>query len=96
MPSKHTHTHRANENKQIARDDLYVVTLQIVLEEKKEKKKTKTCGVFLDSACGCCKKQERRGEEEEGAHLEKQFVERKRWEKMPYTFLMSIVRVRAT
>ena len=35
------------------------MTLQIVLkkEEKKEeeKKETKTCGVFLDSACGCCK-----------------------------------------
>ena len=54
LPSTHAHTH-ANENKQIERDDLYVVTLQIVLEEK-EKKKTKTCGVFLDSACGCCKK----------------------------------------
>ena len=93
-----THTHAKKER--ALRGDLYVVTLQIVLKkeekEKKEKKKTKTCGVFLDSACGCCKKQERRGEEEEGAHLEKQFVERKRWEKMPYTFLMSIVRVRAT
>ena len=38
--------------------------MQIVLKEKKEKKEkeekekkkeTKTCGVFLDSACGCCK-----------------------------------------
>ena len=41
--------------------DLSIVTLQIVLkkekkkEEKKEEKETKTCGVFLDSACGCCK-----------------------------------------
>ena len=34
--------------------------MQIVLEkekkkEKKKEKETKTCGVFLDSACGCCK-----------------------------------------
>ena len=54
-----THTHVNKERK--LRGDLSVVTLQIVLkkEEKKEKKKkkkeTKTCGVFLDSACGCCK-----------------------------------------
>ena len=45
------------------------MTLQIVLKKKeeeeeekeKEKKETKTCGVLLDSACGCCKK---RGEKE--------------------------------
>ena len=61
MPSKHTHTLRKRKQK-IARGDLYVVALQIVLkkkeeeEEEKEKKETKTCGVFLDSACGCCKK----------------------------------------
>ena len=32
--------------------------MQIVLKKKKKKKKkkeTKTCGVLLDSACGCCK-----------------------------------------
>ena len=31
--------------------------MQIVLkkEEEKEKKETKTGGVLLDSACGCCK-----------------------------------------
>ena len=55
-----THTHVNKERK--LQGDLSVVTLQIELkkkkEEKKEKKKkkeTKTCGVFLDSACGCCK-----------------------------------------
>ena len=56
MLSTHTHTNKERKS----RGDLSVVTLQIVLkkkkEEKKEKKKeTKTCGVFLDSACGCCK-----------------------------------------
>ena len=51
------HTHANKERK--LRSDLCVVTLQIVLnkeKKKKEKKKeTKTCGVLLDSACGCCK-----------------------------------------
>ena len=52
------HTHANKERK--LRSDLSVATLQIVLKEKKEKEKkeekeTKTCGVFLDSACGCCK-----------------------------------------
>ena len=59
MLSTHTHTNKERKS----RGDLYVVTLQIVLEEKEEKeekekekeKETKTCGVFLDSACGCCK-----------------------------------------
>ena len=55
----HANTHANKERK--LRGDLSVVTLQIVLkkEEKKEeeeKKEKKTCGVFLDSACGCCNK----------------------------------------
>ena len=62
MASTHAHTHANKERK--LRSDLCVVTLQIILnkekkeEKKKEKKEkeTKTCGVFLDSACGCCKK----------------------------------------
>ena len=48
-----TDTHENKERK--LRGDLSVVTLQIVLKEKE--KETKTCGVFLDSACGCCKKE---------------------------------------
>ena len=54
--AEHTRTHANKERK--LRGDLSVVTLQIVLEKEKEKEKkkeTKTCGVFLDSACGCCK-----------------------------------------
>ena len=59
LARKHTH---AEKKERKLRGDLSVVTLQIVLEkkeekkEKKKKKETKTCGVFLDSACGCCKK----------------------------------------
>ena len=57
MLSTDTHTNKERKS----RGDLSVVTLQIVLKKKEEKKKkkekeTKTCGVFLDSACGCCKK----------------------------------------
>ena len=55
MPSMHAHTEKKERK---LRGDLSVVTLQIVLKKKKEEKKkkeTKTCGVFLDSACGCCK-----------------------------------------
>ena len=55
MPSKDTHKNKERK----LRGDLSVVTLQIVLKKKKEEKEkekeTKTCGVFLDSACGCCK-----------------------------------------
>ena len=53
MPNTHT-----NENKNIfVQGDLSIVTLQIVLKKEKEKKKeTKTSGVLLDRACGCCKK----------------------------------------
>ena len=40
------------------------MTLEIVLkEEKKKEKETKTCGVLLDSACGCCKKDDIKNEE---------------------------------
>ena len=58
MPSTHTHTEKKERK---LRGDLSVATLQIVLKEKKKEKEkkekeTKTCGVFLDSACGCCKK----------------------------------------
>ena len=52
----HTHTHANKERK--LRGDLSVVTLQIVLKkekEEKEEKETKTCGVFLDSACAAVK-----------------------------------------
>ena len=31
------------------------MTLQIVLKEEEKKKETKTSGVLLDSAYGCCK-----------------------------------------
>jgi len=45
--------------------------LQIVLKEKEEKeeKETKTCGVFLDSACGCCKKHTSSGQIRRLMHL---------------------------
>ena len=56
-----TYTHTKKERK--SRGDLSIVTLQIVLKkekemEEKEKKETKTSGVLLDSACGCCKNSE--------------------------------------
>ena len=56
--AEHAHTHKKGKK---IKGDLSVVTLQIVLkkkekeEKKKKEKETKTCGVFLDSACGCCK-----------------------------------------
>ena len=53
MPSTHTHTEKKERK---LRGDLSVVTLQIVLKKEEEKEReTKTCGVLLDSACGCCK-----------------------------------------
>ena len=53
-----TDNHTSKERK--SGGGLSVVTLQIVLKEKKKEEKkekeTKTCGVFLDSTCGCCKR----------------------------------------
>ena len=54
--AEHARTHKHAKKERKLRNDLSVATLQIVLKEEKEKEKeTKTCWVFLDSACGCCK-----------------------------------------